>query len=1111
MNDLSGLNKRYQIFEKLGEGGMGAVYRAFDRLNRQMVALKQVITPTNLPENTPTLGIMSTNDTRVVLAHEFQTLASLHHPHVISVLDYGFNEQRQPYFTMTLLDNPKPITQAAAEQPHEFKVNLLLQMLEALAYLHRRGVIHRDLKPDNALVSGDNEVRVLDFGLAALHEQNAPKDELSGTLAYMAPELFQGGVATAASDLYAVGVIAFEMFAGQHPFPFTNIGVLIQHVMFSAPQLELLHDPEIASIVSRLLLKSPEDRYQSAEDVIADLSKAIGQPVRQESAAIRESFLQAAKFVGRGAEMEQLSTALSSALMGNGSIWLVGGESGVGKSRLLSELRIRALVQGALVLHGQGVAEGGLVYQFWREPLKRLVLSTEIDDIDAAILSRIVPEMEELLERPIPPVPELDGQDGQQRLLNTIVRVLRKQQRPVALILEDMQWAVESLEVLKILIPLIHDLPLLIVGSYRDDEKPNLPEQLPGTQNIRLRRFGEEAISQLTSSMLGDVGHQPEVLELLKKETEGNVFFLIEVVRTLAEEAGRLSDIGRMTLPKQVFAGGIQQVVQRRLSNLPAEARELLKTAAVAGRQLDLDVLRVVDAGIDLDNWLTVCSSAAVLEVEDQVWRFAHDKLREGVLSALQPDEHRILHKAIARALETVYADEQDTYAAMISDHYEQAGEIGLAAHWYVRAGKYNEENYIPEAAIRYYRKALAAAADQSVSQEVIQHAKVYKGLGDMLNWQGRYEEATEIFTKLREIADQLGDDAARSQSLLGVGMAKIYQGDLGGGLESAEQAEQIARMRDDRVSLAQALYMKGWVMFRMGNMDLALSLGEEVLNLSRELHQQTRTVQTLNLLGGIRYTFGHYQQAASYFEQASTLSQELGDQPQAMALRSNVGVIAEALGDYQTAVTSYQEALSIARKIAYRDAELLYLSNLGGGRIRLGQYAAAETDLLQVIHMAENTGFGQLTETYRFLAEAYLSQGKIPQAQQAANHAFSLAQEMGAQEFIAAAWRVMGEVAGQSGQPITFTNPEGQTQTSSAVECFATSLQICQENSMDGEHAKTLRAWARHELEAGDPARGQQMWQQAREAFIHLGAVLEAERMAQLPTRKGQPAVRLS
>jgi tetratricopeptide (TPR) repeat protein len=1109
MNDLNGLNKRYQIFNKLGEGGMGAVYRAFDRLNRQMVALKQVITPTNLPENTPTLGMMSTSDTRVVLAHEFQTLASLHHPHIISVLDYGFNEFRQPYFTMTLLDNPKPITQAGIGQPREVRVSLLLQMLEALAYLHRRGVIHRDLKPDNALVSEANEVRVLDFGLAALHEQSEPKDELSGTLAYMAPEMFQGGAATEVSDLYAVGVIAFEMFTGQHLFPVSNIGLLIQHVMFSQPPLERIGDPEITGIVARLLAKSPEDRYQSAQEVIAELSKAIGQPVRQESAAIRESFLQAAKFVGRSAELELLSGALAKSLKGNGSVWLVGGESGVGKSRLLSELRIRALVQGALVLHGQGVAEGGLVYQFWREPLKRLVLSTDIDDFDAAILSRIVPEMEELLDRPIPPVPEVEGQDGQQRLLNTIVSVLRKQERPVVLILEDMQWAVESLEVLKILIPLTGDLPLLVIGSYRDDEKPDLPEMLPGTQNIRLKRFGDEAISQLTSSMLGEVGQQPEVLELLKKETEGNVFFLIEVVRTLAEEAGRLSDIGRMTLPKQVFAGGIQQVVQRRLNNLTAEARELLKAAAVAGRQLDLDVLHVIDSGIDLDNWLTVCSNAAVLDVEDQVWRFAHDKLREGVLTALQPDERRGLHKQVAQALESVYAEEQDTYAAIISDHYEQAGEIEQAAHWYVRAGKYNEENYIPDAAIRYYRKALAASADHSVSQEVIQHVKVYKGLGDMLNWQGRYDEATEIFMKLNDVAEQLGDSAARSQALLGMGMAKIYQGDLQGGLEDAEQAEQLARQRDDRVSLAQALYMKGWVMFRMGNMDAALNLGEEVLSLSEELHQQARTVQTLNLLGGIRYTFGHYQQAAGYFERASVLSQELGDQPQAMALRSNVGVIAEALGDYQTALTSYQEALSIARKIAYRDAELLYLSNLGGGRIRVGQYAAAETDLLNVIQMAENTGFGQLTETYRFLAEAYLSQRKFPQAQQAANHAFTLAQEMGAQEFIAAAWRVMGEVAWQSGQPITYTGGDGQPQTRSAAECFAASLQICQENSMDGEHAKTLRAWASCELAAGDPARGRQMWGEAREAFVRLGAVLEAERMADVPNSSGQAAAK--
>src|SRR6185295_1308069 len=101
------------------------------------------------------------------------------------------------------------------------------------------------------------------------------------------------------------------------------------------------------------------------------------------------------------------------------------------------------------------------------------------------------------------------------------------------------------------------DLPLCVVGSYRHDERPKLPDELPGMKALRLERLDVASIEALSYSMLGDVGREPHVVELLQRETEGNVFFLVEVVRTLAEETGRLEDIGRATLPDSVFAGGV--------------------------------------------------------------------------------------------------------------------------------------------------------------------------------------------------------------------------------------------------------------------------------------------------------------------------------------------------------------------------------------------------------------------------------------------------------------------------------------------------------------------------------------------------------------------------
>src|SRR5262249_375210 len=141
-------------------------------------------------------------------------------------------------------------------------------------------------------------------------------------------------------------------------------------------------------------------------------------------------------------------------------------------------------------------------------------------------------------------------------LLNLLAEAAKK--RPILLLLEDLQWAGESIELLKHISQGIGLSPILIVANYRHDESPPLPETLINIPPMNLARLSEENIKKLSEAMLGETGSQANVLELIQRETEGNAFFIVEVVRALAEEAGHLDDIGRSTLPAQVFAGGIK-------------------------------------------------------------------------------------------------------------------------------------------------------------------------------------------------------------------------------------------------------------------------------------------------------------------------------------------------------------------------------------------------------------------------------------------------------------------------------------------------------------------------------------------------------------------------
>lgn len=259
------ISNRYELLSPLGAGGMGAVWRAMDRLTQEEVALKRLHSSTWQP---------ASDDLRLSLAHEFQALAALRHPGVITVRDYGFDQEQLPYFTMEILPQARPITVIGEQLSENGRIQLLLQLFTTLIYVHRCGIIHRDLKPGNVLVDSQGNVKVLDFGLALTPGVASLP---SGTLAYMAPELLRGGTATVASDLYAVGLMAYELWAGWHPFHHeTNLPLAI---LQQAPDFSLLGlSPAVQAVVQRLLAKEPTARYDSAAEALAALCTAVHLP-----------------------------------------------------------------------------------------------------------------------------------------------------------------------------------------------------------------------------------------------------------------------------------------------------------------------------------------------------------------------------------------------------------------------------------------------------------------------------------------------------------------------------------------------------------------------------------------------------------------------------------------------------------------------------------------------------------------------------------------------------------------------------------------------------------------------------------------------------------------
>jgi serine/threonine protein kinase/tetratricopeptide (TPR) repeat protein len=859
-NDPSqSFRRRYVILETLGVGGMAAVFRARDRLGGY-VALKRIgaeaepaprasgsweaprffdavrsRAPTEARARfgaaatrvAPTLDPSSplvdrdtrleasslagddrdagaTSALRLLLTQEFQTLASVRHPNIIVVLDYGFDEDGHPYFTMELLEHARTILRAAEGASIEQRVGLLEQVLRALLYLHRRGLVHRDLKPANVLVVGE-QVKVLDFGLAVVLEQSRGLGHpLAGTPAYMAPELYLGFPASKSSDLYAVGVIAYELFAGRSPFAADNFGALRTAVLETTPDVSSL-DPRIAPVVARLLAKEASGRYADAAEVMAALADATGQVLRVETPHTRESFLQAAQLVGREPELLRLAGVLDGLLHGQGSAWLIGGESGVGKSRLLEELRARALVEGVTVLRGQEVSEGGGPYQVWRDVLRWLLLLTDPADHEAGVLKALVPDLRALLDRDVADAVEVEPDAAQLRLASTVETLLGRVGRPVLILLEDLHWArSDSLKLLSRVAAMTASQPVVIVASYRDDERPQLPQELAAMHHFKLERLDPEGIAELSRSMIGAAGARPEIIARLARETEGNPFFLVEVVRALADEAGQLDLIGSASASAAVSSTGLSRMIRRRLDQAPPRAHALLNAAAVAGRQIDVALLHALEPETDLDEWLAACTDAAVLDAHDGQIRFAHDKLREGLLAAIDAPTRRALHRRVAGAIEAVHPD-ASAQTASLAHHWAAAGDDARAARYCGLAGEQALQSSAYREAVRFFEQALRMAPGEATAGEPVVEAPAATALGAIARGARRV-----LGMEAREAAPMPENQGDRLQRARWLGLLSDANGRLGDHLDGARHGEQALRELGLRVPGGPLAYAAG-------------------------------------------------------------------------------------------------------------------------------------------------------------------------------------------------------------------------------------------------------------------------------------------------------------
>jgi predicted ATPase len=838
----------YEILGELGRGGMGVVYKAREASLGRPVALKFL--PPEYAHDPERLDRF---------LQEARTASALNHPHICTVHALGEHGGR-PFLVMEFVDG-KSLRALAARPPGVAEAARLVgQAARALAAAHAAGVVHRDIKPENVMVRGDGYVKVLDFGLArrlpalggagAEGGRRTDPGTFLGTAAYASPEQARGEAVGGATDVFALGVVLYELVTGRHPFEADTALGALHAVAAREPVPPSRLNPEVPAaleaLVRQMLAKDPRLR-PAAADVDAALAELTGKGAARPAAPPLEPARRPT--VGRGGERAALRAAFASAAAGRGLVVCVTGEPGLGKTTLVDDFLAEPAAAGTPLSLGRGRCSerlaGAEAYLPFLEALDDLLHGA--DGAAAAQLMRVLAPSWYAQLAPLaagdaalaPALAEARAASQEQRKRELGVFLLElARRRPLVLYLDDVHWAdPSSVDLLAYLGGRCAGARLLLLLAYRPSDLAlgnhplgpvKLELQARGVcREIALPFLGREDLDRYLA--LTFPGHEfpEEFAAVLHARTEGNPLFLVDLLRYLRDREVIAQQQDRWALARAVpdlqaeLPESVRGMIRRKVEQLGEADRRLLMAASVQGCEFDAAVVaRVLGrAAAEVEERLDALDRvhALVRFVREHTfpdgtltlrYGFVHVLYQNAFYATLLPTRKAAWSGTAALALLDHCGEKRASAAAELALLFEAARQPARAVEFFLPAARNAGGVFAHREAAGLARRGLAlletlpdtpARADQELA--------LLRALGvSLIATKGfASPDVEETYARARELCLRANDTAGLFPVLYGLWNVYLLRCELGRCNDLATQMFALAQDRRDRVLLLQA------------------------------------------------------------------------------------------------------------------------------------------------------------------------------------------------------------------------------------------------------------------------------------------------------------------
>lgn len=977
------VNNRYRIDGELGHGGMGTVFRAHDTLLDRDVAIKVL--------SKRQLG----SDGRARLLREAQAVAQLNHPNIISIHDAG-EADNVPFIVMELVNGES----LHMRRPDNIDaiIAIIRQLCAALEHAHLHNIIHRDLKPENVLIGPDGVAKLMDFGLARTDASRVSNEgTLRGTVFYLAPEQARGETVDGRADLYALGVMLYELTTGHLPFSNDDPLVVITQHLHTEPAPPSTHRADLPAaleaIILKLLAKKPEDRFSRAGEV----AQALAQIGAEQPPTTRNNLPnQLTSFVGREKEMAEIKR-----LLAGSRLLTLTGPGGTGKTRLALQVAADML----------DTFEDGV----WLVELATLSEAVLIPQTIAALLG--------VREEPNYP------------LTKSLADYLRP--RSLLLILDNCEHLIEACaqfaETLLRACPKIKILTTsretLGIAGETLFRVPSLslpdPQHLPALDTLAqfesIRLFVERAVSVKPEFTLRET-NAPAIAQICQ-QLDG-VPLAIELaaacVRMMAVDqvAARLDDRFRLltggsrtALPRQQtlralidwswdLLSGAERALLRRLAvflngwTLEAAERVTSNNDTSATLQTSLAATDILHLLIHLVEKSLVVVEEHGVETRyfllETIRQYAQDKLLESgeaaqirschlefFLSLSEEAEPRLRTADQLIWLKRLEIEHDNLRAALKWARGNAALAAGLSMagnlsrFWYLR-GYWNEGR-------EWLKLLLAQRANDDMSLARAR-SKALMGAGWLAD-----DDGTEIayYTESLDLCRRIGDKWGEAFSLRGAVSSIRNWGDAELILPRLHKSLTLFRELNDDWGVALVLFNLGWLALNEDDPQQAETCWEEALQLFRRSGDRWGIAVTLSAMAYIARLYGKYPNAAALTQESLMLFRELGDKAGIALSMARLGSVASRRGDFAEAIALIEESITLQRERGDQQRVVDGLNGLGIIAGYQGDYARAETTLNEALTIAKELGMQyDIPSTLSNLAFIAYDQGDLDRAE---------------------------------------------------------------------------------------------------------------------------------